>query len=168
MSQRTWLTKHLRDCVAWIAVVGLFLIGFSIGANAEEPGPPRSGEISLTGPYSLHQQPLTGTLHDADASELAELGGALLISGTTGNGNCTLRFSIGKASRSFTLSSEPSVVYLELFDVHTGSNWTLQPNNCRARLEGALLFVGSAAAYVGDNPGAWWASARETLSPGIQ
>lgn len=162
--------KRLVKWKSWrMVVVALCLMGFSLSAIADEPNSSiRSGEVGLTGAHSLHQQPLAGTLQDADATDLSEFGGALLVSGTSTSGACTVSFSIGKTSRRFTLGKEPSVVYLELYDVRTGGDWTLQSNGCRARLEGALLFVGSAAAYVGDNPAAWWASARETLSPGIQ
>jgi len=135
------------------------------GADAEEA---RTGEVALIGATVLDHD-VSGELAVDDADDLRELGGALLVSGETTQPDCGVRFQVGNVTRDVPFEQGLRVLHVPLDDVSSGGSWSMVPmDGCRVRLEGALLFVGEAAAYVGDDPAAWWRSARRTLNPGVR
>lgn len=156
--------------LALVAAAGMILCAGQVLAQDTDGGATWSGREWLLEAGPLEGAAAGGTLTQASAEELAVAGGALLVSGRALEGQCELAVQVGEVEARFELGAQPSVVHVPLGEEGGGEvrlaatrGWSVRAakgKTCAVALEGAVLFVGEAAAYVGDDPQRYWASLR--------
>ena len=149
--------------LAWMCVLVATTVcaaGLCAGTASADPDGARSESSSWLVPGGALAD-ASGSLTTSLETELA-YGGALLVSGRSGHdGSCTLDVSVGAETRSVELGPRHSVVHVELSGSDGPATWAVAADACRgAAVEGVVLFAGSAAAYVGDNPAKYFESLR--------
>ncbi|PIW00024.1 MAG: hypothetical protein CO108_14985 [Deltaproteobacteria bacterium CG_4_9_14_3_um_filter_63_12] len=131
--------------------------------------PVDNGTVLLHGVGALEPgSGVEGVLSSQMAAELRESGGALLISGRSET-PCSVWVRFGEVSDEIVLGPQLHVSYLPLEDVgNNAALWSLNGGECGVQLEGAVLFVGEAAAYVGDSPETYWQEYRGEIAPAVR
>lgn len=130
---------------------------------------PDDGAVVLHGVGALNPGVgVEGVLSSQMAAELYESGGALLISGRA-DARCSVKVRFGELSDEIELDRELHVSYLPLDAVgNNAALWSISGGECGVQLEGAVLFVGEAAAYVGDSPEHYWQEYRNEIAPAVR
>ena len=155
----------LMHMLAPLALTLVLCTGLSASSSAALPNTTstqyRNGIVWLSGheDNTLH---LTGDIPYADAHELADLGGALMVARRSSQ-PCKVEFNIAGYAIPIASNDSLAIDYYPLEASQTATEqWRLESNTCEFESLSMVLLVGPAAAYAGENPQKYWTSLIRT------
>lgn len=117
---------------------------------------------------------LKATLDLPVSNALVRLGGTVVLAGQAPT-QCQMTLDMVGETHTISLGPERRVVAVNIawdppMNAKPTVDWTITTNDCEANIEGVLLFVGDAAAYVDRDPEHYWrrhaGSRGAMLAPG--